>query len=106
MVTSADADRRLHDEVAVRLAALDQRYTGNRRVLVDVLADADRPVNMGEILAAAGRLPQSSAYRNLTVLIDAGVVRRVPLRVATALAARGVPVVVHGRTAAPASASA
>jgi Fe2+ or Zn2+ uptake regulation protein len=63
--------------VAVRLAALDQRYTGNRRALVTVLAEAERPVNMVEILAAAGRLPQSSAYRNLTVLIEAGVVRRV-----------------------------
>jgi len=45
--------------------------------LVDVLAGAARPLTMPEILQAAGGVPQSSAYRNLAVLTDAGVVRRV-----------------------------
>ena len=71
------AEATLHDEVAVRLAALDQRYTANRRRLVDVLAAADRPLTIVEILAAAPGVAQSSAYRNLTVLADAGAVRRV-----------------------------
>ena len=33
---------------------------------------------MTEILAGATGMPQSSAYRNLTVLCDAGVARRLP----------------------------
>jgi Fe2+ or Zn2+ uptake regulation protein len=43
-----------------------------------VLAAADRPLSVPDILAAsAAGLPQSSVYRNLTVLAEAGVVRRV-----------------------------
>lgn len=61
----------------MRLAGLDQRYTRLRRVLVDVLATSARPLTVPEILAAAPQLPQSSAYRNVTALIDAGVIRRV-----------------------------
>src|SRR5947208_10720580 len=37
---------------------------------------ASRPMTMPEILGAASSVPQSSAYRNLTVLCEAGVVRR------------------------------
>ncbi len=66
-----------HDAVALRLAGLDQRYTPLRRVLVETLASSPRPLTMPEILAAAPELPQSSAYRNVTTLIEAGVVRRV-----------------------------
>ena len=40
------------------------------------MAGAGRPMTMPEILGAAAGVPQSSAYRNLTVLCDAGVVRR------------------------------
>lgn len=70
------ASTELHDQAALRLAAFDQRYTASRRALVDVLADADRPLPIAEVIDAAG-VPMSSAYRNLTVLADAGVVRRV-----------------------------
>ena len=70
-------------QVEVRLAALDQRYTRGRRALVEVLGDTDRPLTIPEILEAANRsrsgghrLPQSSAYRSLTALAEAGVVRR------------------------------
>lgn len=67
----------LQSEVARRLAAVEQRYTSGRRELVEVLERSDRPLTVPEILDAAGvALPQSSAYRNLTVLADAGVVRR------------------------------
>ena len=41
------------------------------------LAEAARPVTIPEIVAAVAELPQSSAYRNVTALIDAGVIRRV-----------------------------
>ncbi len=67
----------VHDEVRLRLAAVDQRYTPMRQLLVDALGAAGRPLSMPEILQAAPTLPQSSAYRNMTALIDVGVVRRV-----------------------------
>jgi len=67
----------LHGAISVRLAALDQRYTPLRRALVETLATSPRPLSIPEILAAVPELPQSSAYRNLTTLIEVGVVRRV-----------------------------
>ena len=67
----------MHEEVSLRLAGVDQRYTPMRRVLVEALAAAGRPLSMPEILEAAPVLPQSSAYRNMTALIEVGVVRRV-----------------------------
>jgi Fur family ferric uptake transcriptional regulator len=76
MVVDASGDR-IHDEAALRLAALDQRYTANRREIVEVLAGADRPLTITEIVDAASSVPVSSAYRSLTVLADARVVRRV-----------------------------
>jgi len=67
----------LHEQAALRLAAADQRYTDGRRSLVEVLSRSPRPLTTPEILdLAPGGVPQSSAYRNLTVLIEAGVVRR------------------------------
>ena len=67
----------VHETVSLRLAAADQRYTVSRRVLVETLAATGRPLTIPEILAASPQLCQSSAYRNVTALIDAGVVRRV-----------------------------
>jgi Fe2+ or Zn2+ uptake regulation protein len=67
----------LHKRVSLRLAGLDQRYTSLRWVLVDTLATAGRPLTIPEILATAPQLPQSTAYRNLTALIEAGIVQRV-----------------------------
>ena len=73
---SGEESERLHQEASSRLAALDQRYTSSRRALVDAMAGAGRPVTMPEILGAAAGVPQSSAYRNLTVLCEADVARR------------------------------
>jgi len=67
----------VHEQAALRLGGLDQRYTTVRRALVTTLADAGRPLSIPEILSANQTLPQSSAYRTVTVLIEAGVVRRV-----------------------------
>ena len=67
----------LHEEVAIRLGAAGQRYTNKRQQLIAALADAERPLTMPEVLGAAPGVPQSSAYRNLAVLIDAGVARKV-----------------------------
>ena len=67
----------VHEQVALRLAGLEQRYTPMRQALVATLANAGRPLSIPEILASNLELPQSSAYRNVTTLIEAGVVRRV-----------------------------
>jgi len=75
--TTMDALAGLHEGVAQRLGADDQRYTPLRRALVATLAAAGRPLTMPEILATNPAVPQSSAYRNVTALIDAGVVRRI-----------------------------
>ena len=67
----------LHTTVSHRLRAAGLRYTRSRRQVVDVLAAADRPLTIPDILGQADALAQSSAYRNLTELIDAGVVYRI-----------------------------
>ena len=71
------APANLHDEVASRLAGAEQRYTPARRAIVEALATAGRPVTVPEIVDGAAEVPLSSAYRNIGVLIDVGVVRRV-----------------------------
>ena len=72
----SDDDRGgLHRLVAARLDEVGQLYTGNRRRLIELLADAG-PSTLPELLVAGDGLAQSSAYRNLTVLAEVGVVRR------------------------------
>jgi Fur family ferric uptake transcriptional regulator len=66
----------VHSTADERLRRDGQRYTENRRVLVDALRVADRPVTVVELLDVSAGMAQSSAYRNLSVLEDAGVVRR------------------------------
>ncbi|HZN15787.1 MAG TPA: Fur family transcriptional regulator [Acidimicrobiales bacterium] len=68
----------VHAAAKARLEGVEQRYTSGRRELVDVLADAGRPLVVAEIVERRRGLAQSSAYRNLGVLEQAGVVRRVP----------------------------
>lgn len=67
----------LHEEAASRLSVIDSRYTAGRRALVEVFARAARPLSLAEVMAADKGLVQSSAYRNLSVLEEAGVVRRI-----------------------------
>lgn len=69
--------RDLHETVAKMLAVDEQRYTSGRRMLVESLALAGRPLTIADVLASAPSLPQSSAYRNLAVLEGAGVVHKV-----------------------------
>jgi len=71
------AVKNVHDEVSTLLRSAGQRYTGSRRAVVDVLADEGRPMTLPEILARQPDLAQSSAYRNLAELEQAGVVRRI-----------------------------
>jgi Fe2+ or Zn2+ uptake regulation protein len=67
----------LHATAAQRLQAAGLRYTGSRRRVVVVLEQADRPLTIPEILERDATLAQSSAYRNLSELIGAGIVHRV-----------------------------
>jgi Fur family transcriptional regulator, ferric uptake regulator len=66
----------LHVEIGHRLAGSGQRYSPVRRKLVDALAGADRPQSVADLVAAVPELAVSSAYRNLSVLADAGAVDR------------------------------
>jgi Fe2+ or Zn2+ uptake regulation protein len=70
------ADTDLHRGVAAKLLAADQQYTPNRRSVTAALAAADGPMTLPDILRADRSLAQSSAYRSLAVLVEAGVVRR------------------------------
>ena len=65
----------IHATVAERLNHAEARYTKRRRALVDVLANASQPLTVEEIQAASAA-PQSSVYRNLTVLEEAHLVHR------------------------------
>ena len=67
----------LHETVSARLRRVGQQYTANRRSIVEILDGAAHPMAIPDILAAGSRLPQSSVYRNLAVLEQAGVVRRI-----------------------------
>lgn len=67
----------LHITAAQRLRGDQQRYTSNRRALVDLLANTHHPVTIAEVLTLRHDLAQSSVYRNLAVLEQAGVVNRV-----------------------------
>jgi Fe2+ or Zn2+ uptake regulation protein len=67
----------LHETVAARMRAAHQRYTPGRRALVDLLASAPQPVSIPDVLDADPEVAQSTAYRNLAVLEQAGVVHRI-----------------------------
>lgn len=67
----------VHASVADRLRPEGQRYTAQRRRLVDLLLAAGQPLTIPDILRGLPDLKQSSVYRNLADLEQAGVVRRV-----------------------------
>lgn len=67
----------LDDEITALLRRADQRYTKGRRALVAALRSTGQPVTILQILDAADGLAQSSVYRNLAVLEEAGVVTRI-----------------------------
>ena len=72
-MSSPDID----EQVAELLGAVDQRYTAGRRKLVNALQAGEGPLTIKQIASAAESLPQSSIYRNLTMLEEAGAVTRV-----------------------------
>jgi Fe2+ or Zn2+ uptake regulation protein len=66
-----------HVVAAARLREADQRYTRSREALIEVLAQTDAPMTIAEIVERDGRLAVSTAYRNLVVFEEAGVVHRI-----------------------------
>jgi Fur family transcriptional regulator, ferric uptake regulator len=67
----------LHGVAERRLRRVDQRYTSGRRAIVELLVSARHPVSISEIAERLPELPRSSAYRHLTDLQAAGMIRRV-----------------------------
>jgi Fe2+ or Zn2+ uptake regulation protein len=67
----------LHGVAERRLRRVDQRYTSGRRAIIELLVNAGHPVSIGDIADRLPGLPRSSAYRHLTDLQAAGLVRRV-----------------------------
>jgi len=67
----------LRETVESRLRRVHQRLTPNREAVLDVLVAAPRPITIPEVLDARADLAQSSVYRNLVVLEQAGVVHRI-----------------------------
>lgn len=67
----------VHQLAATKLSASAQRYTTNRRAVVEALLSLPGPATIAELLETGNDLAQSSTYRNLVVLEDAGVVHRI-----------------------------
>lgn len=70
----------IHEEATLRLRRVGQRYTRQRRALVDLLMKAPRPLSVAEIFESSRGFPQSSIYRNVAVLEQADVVHRLVAR--------------------------
>jgi Fur family ferric uptake transcriptional regulator len=73
----AEAELDFEDLVSPRLRRLGQRLTPRRRRLLEVLAEAGHPLTITEITDSDQSLATSSAYRNLLLLEQAGLVHRV-----------------------------
>lgn len=67
----------VHDLISGRMRQSGQLYTKGRRHLVELLAAAERPATIAELLEAGPRLTQSSLYRNMIDLESVGIVQRV-----------------------------
>ena len=75
-MSSAESLRALHELVEVHLRRVDQRYTSGRRAIIELLA-LGQPMSISDISLADPEVPRSSAYRQLSDLQRAGVVRRI-----------------------------
>ena len=68
---------RKHRDIAYMLDRSGHRYTTQRRRVIDALIEAGRPVTLPTLLDLDDSLSQSSAYRNLDILEQAGAIRRI-----------------------------
>ncbi|MDG2023369.1 MAG: Fur family transcriptional regulator [Actinomycetota bacterium] len=73
LVTGAHVD----EKVASLLQQMGHRYSTVRRRLVSVLRTAGKPLTSSQITDSDDSLVQSSVYRNLNVLEEAGAVTRI-----------------------------
>jgi Fe2+ or Zn2+ uptake regulation protein len=67
----------LHTAVRARLAVSGQQYPATRRRLVELLAAGEAPQSIPDLLRLDTDLAQSSVYRNLAVLEEAGILERI-----------------------------
>jgi len=67
----------LHAQIGSRLAQQGHRYTSGRQELVETMVITGRPMTLPDIVEADPKLAQSSAYRNLDVLVRCGAIRRI-----------------------------
>ena len=67
----------MHSVAEHRLRQIDQRYTSGRRAIIELLISAGHPVSIEDIAEQLPSVPRSSAYRHLTNLHAAGLIRRV-----------------------------
>lgn len=75
--TLAPVSDDLDEQARQRLRRIAQRYTTGRRAIVGVLAGADRPLTIPEIVERGDGLAVSSVYRNLATLEQAGIAVRI-----------------------------
>ena len=68
--------RDINPTVLARMMAAGQRLTKGRELIISTLASLGQPATIPTILATESRLSQSSLYRNLMVLEEAGLVSR------------------------------
>lgn len=66
----------VHDEVRHRLAGHEIRYTTGRQAVVRALQRMNGPRSAAELHRSLESVPLSSLYRSLTVLDEAGVLRK------------------------------
>ena len=67
----------IHERADSLLVGAGQRYTKERRRIVEALATAQHPVTVESLREVSPTIPLSSAYRNLAVLERVGVVDKV-----------------------------
>ena len=67
----------LHAQISSRLAQQGHRYTRGRKELVETLVLTGQPMTLPDIVEADPKLAQSSAYRNLDILVRCGAIRRI-----------------------------
>jgi Fe2+ or Zn2+ uptake regulation protein len=73
----ASSNEGIHSEIGRRLRSKHLVYTRGRRDLIDALLAIGHPASVPQLLKLRSKLTQSSIYRNLADLEQAGVVRRI-----------------------------
>lgn len=77
LVTVTTSNDGIHAEIGRLLRTKHLVYTRGRRQLIDALLHIGHPASVPQLLKHRPKLTQSSIYRNLTGLEQAGIVHRV-----------------------------